>query len=361
MRPKRAGPKRASVSEILSQEEIEALLNSLNTEEFTAEPAQQPAVRQPAPAPGLGPLSPDAPRIEGPRNALAYEVYDFRRPDKFSKDQLRTLQMLHETFARLAGSSLSATLRTPVNIDLISLEQVPYDEYLRSISHSVFTIMSLPPLTGQAVLEVEFGLVFTMIDKMLGGPGKGISRTVLTDIERPLVRTVIERMFGGLKSAWEGVVIVNPSIEGMETSAQFVQIAPPNDIVVTILFEVKIGSQRGAMSLCIPYLILKPITTKLSAQKWFAAGNKKPNAASRRLLTTQVGQAQVDCAVHLGNARLAVQDFLRLQPGDVVRLDQKTSHDLRLLVGDIPKYEGKPALQGKKLVFSVTTPITEDN
>jgi flagellar motor switch protein FliM len=350
----------SNVSEILSQAEIEALLNSLNPEGEANPSAPSAAPAAPAPrvsSPAINSF-PTASR-PGSKGTVAYEIYDFRRPDKFSKDQLRTLQMLHETFARLAGSGLSAYLRAPVNIDLISLEQVPYEEYLRSINQSVFTIMSLPPLTGQAVLEIEFGLVFTMIDRMLGGPGRAINRTVLTDIERPLVRQTIERMFQALKSAWEGVVIVNPGIEGMETSSQFVQIAPPNDIVVTILFEVKIGNQRSAMSLCIPYLVLKPITTKLSAQKWFAGSNRRFSAASRRMLSYQVNQSSVKCSVRLGRTRLHVKDFLSLQPGDVLRLDQKTEEDLLLLVSDVPKFHGKPALQGKKLVFSVTEPIEE--
>ncbi len=267
--------------------------------------------------------------------------------------------MLHETFARLAGSSLSAYLRSPVNIDLISLEQVPYEEYLRSINQSVFTILSLPPLTGQAVLELEFGLVFTMIDRMLGGPGRAINRNVLTDIERPLIRQVIERMFQALKSAWEGVVIVNPGIEGMETSAQFVQIAPPSDIVVTILFEVKIGNHRSAMSLCIPYLVLKPITAKLSAQKWFASSSRKMSPAIRKVISGQIQHTQVDCALQLGQAHITVGDFMRLQPGDIVRLNQRTEDDLTLMVSNVPKFAGKPALSGKKLVFSVTDAIQE--
>ncbi len=347
------------MSEILSQSEIEALLNSLGNEgdASPAASAGPTAAPRQAPSMGLGAFQPAS--RPGSKAAVSYEVYDFRRPDKFSKDQLRTLQMLHETFARLAGSGLSAYLRAPVNIDLISLEQVPYEEYLRSINQSVFTIMSLPPLTGQAVLEIEFGLVFTMIDRMLGGPGKSIGRNVLTDIEKPLVKQMIERMFHALKSAWEGVVIVNPGIEGMETSSQFVQIAPPNDIVVTILFEVKIGTQRSAMSLCIPYLVLKPITTKLSAQKWFAGTNRRHSASSRRMLSYQVNHSMVDCSVRLGGARLSIKDFLALKPGDILKLDQKTENDLSLLVGNVAKFEGKPALQGKKLVFSVTDAITE--
>lgn len=288
---------------------------------------------------------------------MAYEVYDFRRPDKFSKDQLRTLQMLHETFARLAGSQLSAFLRSPVQIDLISLEQVPYEEYLRSITQSVFSIISLPPLTGQAVLEIEFSLIFTMIDRLLGGPGRAINRNVLTDIEKPLVRQGLDRMFSSLKVAWEGVVIVNPSLEGMETSAQFVQIAPPNDIVVTILFEVKIGNQRGAMSLCIPYLVLKPITTKLSAQTWFVNNSRKHSPMARKHLAGQVQQTTVDCAIELGKIDVPFSQFLQLKPGDVLRLNQSTGKDLKMLVQGVPKFEGKPALSGKRLVFAISNPI----
>jgi flagellar motor switch protein FliM len=348
------------LSEILSQAEIEALLNSLSSDsELTQADSPQAASGKLSPVrTGSTPGAP-TPKRSSLNQTISYEVYDFRRPDKFSKDQLRTLQMLHETFARLAGSALSAYLRAPVNIDLISLEQVPYEEYLRSIQQSVFAVMSLPPLTGQAVLEIEFGLVFTMIDRLLGGPGKAIPRTVLTDIERPLVRQTIEKMFHSLKSAWEGVVIVNPGIEGLETSAQFVQIAPPSDIVVTILFEVKIGQQRSAMSLCIPYLVLKPITAKLSAQKWFATGSRRQSNASRRLLSHQINNSSVECTVQLGETRLKVQDFLSLQPGDVLKLNRKTNEDLTLLVGNVPKFEGKPAMNGKKVVFSVTDTIEE--
>lgn len=148
-----------------------------------------------------------------------------------------------------------------------------------------------------------------MVDRMLGGPGGAISRSVLTDVERPLVRQLVERLFAGLKSAWEGVVVADPTIEGMETSAQFVQIAPPNDIVVTILFEVRIGDQRGAMSLCIPYLLLKPITTKLSAQKWFATGPDEPTirpaTKSRRTSPARGSNAPFDLGSQNADPRSA--------------------------------------------------------
>jgi flagellar motor switch protein FliM len=348
----RRGQADCKVSDVLSQEEIEALLSSLGGGE--PEPAPSAA---PAAAGGSGRetgMAPASGKQKGPRSAVAYEVYDFRRPDKLSKEQLRTLQMLHETFGRLAGTTLSAMLRTNVNIDLISLEQVPYEEYLRSISSSVFAVMSLPPLNGQAALEMEFGLVFTMLDKLLGGKGEAIERSNLTDIEAQLFKQVLGRMFSSLKSSWEGVVIVNPTIEDIETSPQFVQVAPPNDIVISILFEVRIGQSHGAMSLCIPYMVLKPITTKLSAQKWFAASaNRTQTPQHRSSLYAQVNNSKVDCWIKLGANRITVEDFLLLRAGDVIRLDQKTNCEMALMVADKEKFRGQPSLNGKRIAFHV--------
>ncbi len=349
------------MSDILSQVEIEALLSSLTDGEATPVSGRTSAGSPAGPNASKSQSAKTAGTVtKTARSSVAYEVYDFRRPDKFSKEQLRTLQNLHETFGRLAGTALSGFLRCQVNIDLISLEQVPYEEYLRSINQSVFTILSAPPLTGQAALEMEFGLVFTMIDKLLGGPGRSIERTMLTDIEQPLFKQIVERMFGSLKSAWEGVVIVNPEIETIETTAQFVQIAPPTDIVLSILFEVRVGEAHGAMSLCIPYTVLKPVTTKLSAQKWFAASaSRKQTSANRRALLEQVTGTGLHCWVRLGVSRLSVNDFLRLRVGDVIRLDQKTKLDLELLVSSTPKFGVRAALDGKKIVFEVTRPLSD--
>lgn len=336
------------MADILSKSEIEALISSLGSSEGGDKRPKAAGVN----------VGMSGPLLKG-RKTVGYEPYDFRRPDKLSKDQLRTLQMLHETFARQAASSLSASLRSPVGIEMISLEQVPYDEYLRGIGNSVFCITSLPPLNGQAVVEMEFSLVFTMIDRMLGGPGRPVSRNNLTDIERPLLRQLLERLFSSLKQAWEGVVVVNPSIDGIETSSQFVAVAPPNDIVLVILFEVKTGETRHAMSLCVPYLVIKPITAKLSAQKWFATSGRKNSPNARRLLSEQVCGTTVDCTVILGRAQLDFRRFGELRPGDILRLDQRTDSDLTMLVGEVPKYAGRPLLTGKRIVFSVTEPLAQ--
>ena len=341
------------MSEILSQNEIEALLNSLSG--ASEGDAGQAAPEHAAPAlRASASTSTFLPPIKAGGRTVAYEVYDFRRPDKLSKDQLRTLQQVNETFARLVSSGLSAYLRTPVQIDLVALEQVPYEDYLRGINHSVFTIMSLPPLAGQAVLEMEFGLVFTMIDRMLGGPGKPIKRSNLTDIERPLLRQTIERMFAALKNSWEGVVMINPTVEGTESSAQFVQVAPPTDVAVTILFEVRMGGARHAMSICIPYQVLKPITGKLCAQKWFSGGTRKATPMTRSQLSQQVQDADIELSVALGGTSVTMGEFVGLRPGDTLMLAQPVAEPLTMSVGGQPKFEGRPAMQGKKIVFAVT-------
>lgn len=340
------------MADILSPEEIEALLTSLAGDAGDVAPSDD--IPDLGGAAGRTPSRPPTIPAQYTDGSVSFEIYDFRRPDKLSKDQIRKLQMLHETCARQASSSLAAYLRTPVHVELISVDQVPYEEYLRSINQSVFSILSLAPLSGQAVLEMEFGLVFTMIDRMLGGPGKTVTRVSLSEIERPLCLQLIERVLQSLKNAWEAVVIVNPEVETIETSSQFVQIATPNDIAVTILFEVKVGNQRGAMSLCIPYLVLKPITQKLSAQKWISTSGRKRTDNTRKLLAKQVCGTKVPCSVELGTATLNIGQFVGLRPGDVVRLDQTREQDLKMNIVGKPKYLGQPAMRGNKLVFRVT-------
>lgn len=330
--------------EILSQEEIEALLASLSASEEGG-PASTSATPS-TPTVGAGKVERRAP--------IAYEVYDFRRPDKFSKDQLRTMQMLHETFARLFSSTLSAYLRTPVHIDLISVEQIPYDEYIRAITNSLINIFSMQPLSGQALLEIEFDVVISMIDRLLGGPGTIVKRPqpALTDIERPLVENVVNRALGSLRTAWEGLVGFTPVHEGMETSAQFVQIVPPNDIVVSILFEIRVGETHGAMSLCIPYLLLKPILSKLSAQRWFS-GSKRTSFQHKAVIAQQVQHTRVPLVAVLGTTRLMLRQVLDLKEGDVIILNRRTNEPVDIMVGNKVKFRAKPGMRGKHVVVQI--------
>ncbi len=347
------------MSEILSQAEIEALLSSLQGDGAEADFGTPPAAEtakpsfsgKPSAGAGSSVSSPGGREARGP---ASYEPYDFRRPDKFAKDQLRTLQMLHETFARLFAGSLSGYLRIPVHVDLVSVEQIPYDEYMRSLTSSIINVFSMAPLNGQAILEVEFNIILSMIDRLMGGPGSMVkANSVLTDIERALTESIIDRALREFFTAWEGIAQFTPRRETMETQSQFVQIVPPSDVVVSILFEIKVGDLRGAMSICIPYQLLKPVTPKLSAQRWFSSSVKKNSGKYTALLAQRLAKTAITCSVRLGSAVLSVDDVLALKVGDIVTLERAQNEEVEIILGNSVKFLGRPGIRGKKLAIYV--------
>lgn len=345
--------------EILSQAEIEALLASLTSDGEHVDP--EPGSVEPVPfTRGGSPAPSAAPRADG-RRTIAYEPYDFRRPDKFSKDQLRTLQMLHETFARLFASSLSAYLRVSTHVDLVSVEQVPYNEYMRSLTTSIINVISMEPLSGQAILEMEFNVVLAMIDRLLGGPGNMVkTTTMLTEIEKALTESIIQRAIKDLTTAWDSVVALTPKRESMETQSQFIQIVPPNDTIVSILFEVKVGDLRGAMSLCIPYLLLKPVTPKLSVERWFSSALAENMGQNADKLAQRLERAKVTCVCRLGTAHITVNDLVNLAIGDTVVLNRRSTDEVDLLIGRSVKFRGKPGTSGRKVALHINRIATED-
>jgi len=333
------------MSEILSQAEIEALLASLASDA----PAGTAAPDEASPSPST----------TRQKRSVTYEVYDFRRPDKFSRDQLRTLQMIFETFARLCATNLATYLRVPVHIELISLEQISFEDYLRPLRQSAFIIFSAPPLSGEAVLEMEYSLVFTLLDRLLGGPGRPVERTAFTEIERPLVLALGERMMLAFKSAWESILQLDPHIEGMETSAQFVQIAPPSDIVIAVLMEARVSDRRDAMSLCVPHMVIKPITPRLSSQNWVASSGKRTTPLIRQALTQHLRHSPLTCVARLGSTTMHLRQLLQLKEGDLIVVDTPANGAIDLLVEGRCKFRGKPAIRNRKLVLSITQVVQE--
>ncbi len=346
------------MSDILSQDEIEALLSAMDDDGKDGESDSSSSKDAGKASSGL--LVPAYPKNSHIKSEADFEVYDFRRPDKLGRDHIRTLQLLHETFSRLTGTTLSAHLRSPVSVELISVEQIPYEEYLRGISQSIMLVVNPQPLRGQAIFELELDVLFPMLDKLLGGPGRGLSRTVLTEIEKPLVQQMFQKIFDCFETAWENIHRLDLKVDSIENSVQFVQICPPSDMVLSMLFEIRTGDIRGAMSVCIPYLLLKPIAQKLSAQKWFTSANKNSNPATQEILKSAVLDTSLDCTIALGRAKISVGDFLNLSKGDIVKLNKKSDGNLPLFVGAVPKLVGRPALDGKKIVFHVTKRVTKE-
>ena len=374
------------MAEVLSQSEIESLLSAMATTEEAAAPGE--AVEQRRAVIGAASSAPVSHAAEGRvflplhkrRRAAAglalqaahhrraappaYETYDFRRPDKLSKDHLRALQMLHENFAGYLMSSLTGHLRTQIEIDLVSVEQVPYDEYMKTTSASLLNILNVDTLSGQAIFEMDFGILFSMLDRLLGGKGAaGKVMRDLTDIEKVLSSTIIEMGLHDLKTAWETVHPLDFQLVSMETSSQFVQIVPGNDTIVLVLFEVRMGEFQGAMSLCIPYLLIKPILGKLSTQRWFVADRKKAASHSDQL-AQRLNTTAVPCIARLGRASLTVADLAALTVGQVVPMQvcpaSPDPHALKdklgtvdLLIGDHVKFRGRTGLRGRTLAVQI--------
>lgn len=361
--------------DVLSQTEIEALLAEMTTEAAPEEAAGEAAGdarpdtggesrRRTGERQVIRPLHKRRRAALARTGSAACEPYDFRRPDKLSKENLRSLQMLHESFANYFTSSLSSHLRASIQVELVSVEQVPYEEYAKSESATLLTILNVAPLSGQAILEIDLGILFSMLDRLLGGTGAAgkISRD-LTDIERTLATHIIEQALADLQTAWENVNTLEFEIASIETSTQFVQIVPGNDTVALIHLKITMGEFQGALTLCVPYLLIKPILGKLSTQRFFLSAHKKPHPLyavplARRLRTTRVA-----CVARLGTSPLTVLDLARLHVGQILPLAPALAPDeeraarrigaVDVVIGGHVKFHGKTGLRGKHLAVQI--------
>ncbi|MEB3198132.1 MAG: flagellar motor switch protein FliM [Candidatus Sericytochromatia bacterium] len=327
------------MAEILSQNEIDALLSALSTGELTAEKMnEETGARE--------------------RNVRAY---DFKRQNKFSKEHIRTLSMMHENFARILSTVLSAHLRMVVQIEVASVEQLTYDEFIRSVpSPTIVNIFSIAPLVGNCIFEINLDIASAIIDRMLGGPGKvSRMRRDLTEIERALVGTILLRALEAFKEAWSTVVKVQPKQESMETNPRFIQIVPPTDVVVLITFEAKFGESAGPLSICIPYVVLEPVINMISSQMMFTLAKQQQSPEHARDIRQKVEQAKIPFQVLLGTADLTVGDILKVGVGDVVPLNSYVDDDLPVLVADKLKFKGRPGLIRNKMAVQLTRVIAD--
>lgn len=276
--------------------------------------------------------------------------YDFKRPDKFSKDQMRTLHMLHESFARFLASSLSAYLRMSTTVNLVSVEQSTFEEYVQQIaSPTILGVVSMDPLVGNVIFEVDSPLAFAIVDRLLGGSGKTIQKLrTITEIEQSLVNRVLSLGAEALKESWKNVVDVNPVLEESVVSSQFTRLALPSEVTVVISFEVRLQDMTGKLSICIPYSVLEPVVPNLSAPVWLTEW-KNLDTGNRAVLTKEIGNVFVSLCAQLGSTDISVSDLLQLEQGDVIRLNSTVNQPLPLLVEDCFRYRAKPGLLGSKL------------
>ncbi len=326
------------MTEILSQDEIDALLSAISTGEV------------------------DTDEIKDTGEQKKVKIYDFKRPDKFSKDQIRTLQMMHETFARLTTTSLSAQLRTLVSVHVASVDQLTYEEFIRSIPNpTTLGIVNMDPLKGSAVLEIDPSITFTIIDRVFGGAGEPIKiNRELTDIELSVMENIIVRVLSNLRESWSTVIDLRPRLGNIETNPQFAQIVPPNDMVVLITLETKVGDVEGMMNFCIPYITIEPIITKLSAQYWYSSIRKGTTTENMEIIRKRLENVNLPLIVELGSIDIAVREIISLKRGDIVNLiNTNINSEMNVNVTDKMKYKARPGIVGAKKAVQITSVVEE--
>ena len=304
----------------------------------------------------------------------AVKTYDFRRPDKFSKDQLRTLGSIHESFGRLAGAKLSARLRftaKPMTLTVADPAQMIYSEYVQGLTlPSQLITLRVPQLgEGKILLDLDLALAKAWIDRQLGGPGMiPVEREDPTPIEGALILRLLDDILEALAEAWSNVAEISPRVDGdILLTPAMLKIAPPTDVVAVISFEVRYDVGRSAesigipqtapMSICIPHSTLEPVLPRLSATSWYAQAQKTVDLTGRDDLTATLQNVEVPLTAVLGGVELSVDELSSLKPGDVIRFGERADHPVRLSVMDQAMAWAVPGKVGEKVAVRLLTPL----
>ncbi|WP_017753763.1 flagellar motor switch protein FliM [Calidifontibacillus oryziterrae] len=321
--------------EVLSQNEIDALLSALSAGEM------------------------DADELKKEEKEKKVKVYDFKRALRFSKDQIRSLSRIHENFARLLTTYFSAQLRTYVHISVASVDQIPYEEFIRSIPKmTILNVFEVPPLEGRLLIEVNPNIAYAMMDRVLGGKGISINKVEnLTEIETRVMSNLFERAVENLQEAWASVVEIDPILTDFEVNPQFLQMVSPNETVVVISLNTTIGETSGMINICLPHVVLEPIIPKLSAHYWMQNIKKERLPEEISLLERRIKKADLPVQAILGEAKITVHEFLNLNIGDVVQLDQLVERPLTIRVADHPKFIGQPGKLKNKIAIQILEKI----
>jgi len=327
------------VSEILSQEEIDALLSALNKGEIDAE------------------------ELRREQSKKKVRVYDFRRPNKFSKDQVHTLQVIFENYARTLGTYLSAQLRAPVQIEVLSVEQLTYDEFIRSLPNpSILCIFSMLPLEGTALFEINPNLGFAILDRLLGGPGLPSDRIrALTEIEETVIERFGQRMLSYLEEPWSSIIQIEPVLDHIETNPQFTQIVSPSEMVVIISLESRIGDVLGIMNICIPFLVLEPVVNKLTVHYYYSSANKEKSSDHMQAIKSRLENAVLPVKVVVGRAVITVRELLELSVGDVIALERGVNEDFEVVIGQKTKFLGVPGIVSNRMSVKISRVMEEED
>lgn len=325
------------MGDVLSQKEIDNLLQALSSGELDAEEIKDSDEKQ-------------------------IKNYDFARPAKFSKEHLRTLEIIFEHYGRLLSTNLPVYLRKAIQVEVMNSEAVSYSEFSNALSNPVLLgIINFAPLKGNIILEIASNLGYAMVDRMLGGEGEPLEKTrEFSEIELLIIERILTVCVNLLHEPWENVVDIHPRLERIETNSQFAQIISPSEMIAIVTINIKIGDVEGLMNVCLPYLTLEDIMDKLNTKYWYSTMQDKDEQQYVDAIETLISKAPIPMKAVLGNSTISVSDFSGLQVGDIIRLDTKVNQELDVFVGNIKKFTALPGSSGDKYAVRITSVIREE-
>lgn len=304
----------------------------------------------------LSTLQQNAPKEAAVMRERKVQTYDFKKALRFSQDQIRTLTRIHENYARLLTSYLSTLLRTYVQISVASVEQYTYEEFVRNVQKkSILGVIKAPPLTGSLLMEFSPDVTYIMLDRMLGG--QGMSKPVMSDLTE-IEMSVIERVFinalASFQESWSSVIKLAPELKEIEVNPQFLTTSAPNETVILVSLQTKIGDVEGIINICLPHVVLEQVLPKLSARHWLANQKKAIESHEAVALELKVQSTKLDVRAVLGKSSIDISDFLNLKPGDVIRLDESYTDPVTVLVDEKQKFFAQPGVSKGRIAIQIT-------
>lgn len=325
------------MGDVLSQDEIDNLLNALSSGQL------------------------DEGNISDTDEKQVKE-YDFARPAKFSKEHLRTLEIIFEHYGRLISTNLPVYLRKSVQVDVVNSEAVIYSEFSNALSNPVLLgIVNFAPLNGTIILELATNLGFAMVDRMLGGAGNPLEKSRdFSEIELIIIERIMGVAVDLLKEPWENVLAIEPKLERIETNSQFAQIISPSEMIAIVTLNIKIGDTEGLMNVCLPYITLEDVMDKLNTKYWYSSMQNKNEEEYTEAIESLISKAPIPVKAILGKSVISVNDFVNLQQGDIIRLDHKVGQELDVYVGNIRKFTALPGAFDDGYAVRITSVIREE-
>ncbi|CUH92401.1 flagellar motor switch protein FliM [Herbinix luporum] len=322
------------MGDVLSQNEIDNLLAALSSGELDAEEFKR-------------------------TNEKHIKTYDFARPSKFSKEHLRTLNIIFEHYGRLLSTNLPAYLRKNVQVEVINSEAVTYSEFTNALSNPVLLgIIDFSPLDGNIIIEMSNNLGYAIIDRMLGGGGYPLEKNRdFSEIELTLIERIFNVCTNLLREPWANVIGIEPRLIRIETNSQFAQIISPSEMISIVTLMIKIGGIEGMMNICLPYVCLEKVIDKLNTKYWYSTMKSSDNSTYKDLIEVAISKANIPLRAVLGKSTISVSDFMNMQRGDIIKLDSKVDDEITVYVGNLNKFTALPGAYSGSYAVKISSII----